>query len=102
MKKLLLVAAVAVTLNVQARTMEDCAINAQASKIVMQARQAGISIDEVMPGYSDDPETEASFVIMRLMTIDAFSQPGYSLSKNQDRASVEFQSKWTLKCLKGK
>jgi hypothetical protein len=87
------VLALAVSVSAQAQTpqTELCRQIGQAASVTMEARQAGVSMSNIMANAADTD-------ILKKIVIDAYSYPRFGSSEFRDRAVEEFRNKWELAC----
>lgn len=74
---------------------EGCDAVSHMAKTVMQQRQQGMSISEMM-------KHDQGQDWIRKVMMDAYDEPRYSTSEYQQETIVEFSNKYHLLCLRGK
>lgn len=77
----------------KSQTLEQhCTVVSIMAGLIMQARQAGASLDQLM--------ALAKTSLNKEITMNAFESPKMSTAENQKSYETEFKSQWMLKCLK--
>jgi len=95
MKTLLLAPALLLSTNLSAATYEQCKGVTSVADSVMTARQAGISLDQVMDVViAQDMESDVTPIVML-----AYDVPRYSTESYQTGAINDFKSKILKVCM---
>lgn len=97
MKKLLISAAVAMSLTAQAEEKQDiCGMVNELAGSIMSARQRGVDMAQAMKLAGEN--AEADFI--RQIIIAAYEKPRYSVAENQQAAVTDFKNSVYLICVK--
>ena len=72
---------------------DKCASTEILSREIMKGRQIGANLKGVL-------DVVGHIESFKLIAIDAYDHPRYSVKKNQDSAVNDFANKWYLACLK--
>jgi type II secretory pathway component PulL len=67
---------------------------------VMKARQNDAPMVKAIAISNDANAPEEVKEVMRLMVIEAYESPGFSLESNKQKAVARFQNEWYLRCVK--
>ena len=98
MKKLLLIAALAISATAFAETKaEQCASYASLAGVIMDTRQAGAPMADVMKVFDTD---KAGAERMRNKVIEAYSAPRMSTEANKKRMTDDFANDAYLECIR--
>ncbi len=94
MKKLLLAATLLAAMSAQAnQDQEICDSYANLASIIMEQRQSGVSMREMM-GRADGREPHES------MVVEVYGMPQYSTPDFKNRAINEYADRWYLNCIR--
>ena len=94
LKTITLAAALAATLltTTPVTAKEDVCISlAELASSVMELRQGGVPLSEMMKIAEGDE-------LLRLLALDAYSEPRFSSKEHQDLSVTDFSDKWALAC----
>jgi len=101
MKKLILAAAIAVSLNATASTPVDpCLTLKVTAESIMKARQGGIDVTVVVDLAKEGASEELFKAYMKLIA-DAYNQPRFNTKKYKDEAIQEFANDYYIACWTG-
>lgn len=79
-------------------TDDACTVFAKTAAVIMQARQAGAPMSNLLDIADAAPETDRK--LLRLIVMAAYDSPGFRSDEYQYRAVMDFRSKVHLICLK--
>lgn len=96
MKNALLILALLATPVLADDSLEICAEIGKLSETIMEKRQAGVSMAEMMAVAKGEAKELAQTLV-----IDAYDQPRYQTPDVQRRTIGDFRDKWYLVCVKG-
>ena len=97
MKNLLIAAAVAMSLTVQAEEKQDiCGMVNELAGSIMSARQRGVDMAQAMSLASESGAAD----IIKPIIIAAYEKPRYSVAENQQLAVTDFKNSVYLVCVK--
>jgi len=94
MKKLLLATLLTASCTAQAATHEQCKEISSLAGTIMQAKQRGVSLADLM-SVKDEKG------IIKPVALSAYKEPSYSGAKYKRKQVVEFKNKWYLICIGG-
>ena len=95
MKKLLLAVALLTATSAQALTHKECTSIGGLAKSVMDSRQSGVTISELLS--LEFPSETADLV--KAMAIDAYKEPHYSTEAYKNTSIVDFENEWYILCI---
>jgi hypothetical protein len=94
MKKLITIAALTIAC-ATASASTICQTVGKLAYTMMDARQAGLSLTELLAMPSRTP-------LGRTILLDAYESPRFHTEEMQERAKVDFRNKWELACVKSR
>lgn len=100
LKKSALLVLIAVTLPVFSGADEPatgCEVISRLAKSIMQARQSGVSMSEMMGIAARDEDFKA---LAEALVIDAYDSPRYSTDGMKQRSIEDFENNVFLQCIK--
>jgi len=101
MKKLILAAVMAVSLNATASTPVDpCLTLKVTAESIMSARQGGVDVTVVVELFRKGTSEDLFKAAMNLIT-DAYNQPRFNTKKYKDEAIQEFANDYYIACWTG-
>lgn len=76
--------------------INTCEVIAEKAKSIMEVRQVGAPMQEVMDAVKDSAIKSLYFELV----IQAYERPRYQSDEFRRRAVVDFQNEWYLSCVK--
>jgi hypothetical protein len=77
-----------------------CKAISEIASVVMQARQIGVPMADLMDVFHKDDYKESEINLIKKMVINAYEQPKFSTTKVQGETITEFSNQWHLSCVK--
>lgn len=68
------------------------------ARTVMEARQRGVSMSQIMQLIQQTNPDAATLALARRMVTDAFNEPRYSTREYQQRAATDYGNTWAAVC----
>ena len=100
MKKIIIIAML-LTLPIMANAGEkDCSSVADFAKNIMQARQGGVPMNEVMDFIESAKDSPRVYKVMKSITIMAYEKSRYSTPSIRKRVIEDFYNDVYLTCIK--
>lgn len=78
-------------------TDDGCTVLAKTSAVIMQARQSGAPMSNLLDIVNGAPESDRK--ILRLIVMAAYESPGFQSEEYKERAAMDFRNQIHLMCL---
>lgn len=86
-------------LTTTAQAQDFCTTIAKTATSIMQGRQIGVPMSNVMT-LANQPHFTDVAKLLKSMVVEAYEQPRFSSKAHQDRAVTEFSNKQMLACMR--